>query len=77
MIQFGTGTSARIVHMSISNQARLRTPDGRYVFVTVHPYWQCPTVYQDRDMIREVEDWFDDDGIGDAVEWYIRRGCRG
>ena len=64
------------MHVSMSLDARLRTGDGRYIFVMVHPYWRCPTVFKDRLMTREIEDWFDDDAIGDAVEWFIRRGCR-
>ena len=72
----GDGSRPRMF-ITMSLECRLRTSDGRYVYVLVHPYWHCPTVYRDRLMTREIEDWFNDDPIGAAVQWFIDRGCRG
>ena len=52
---------------------RLPLADGRRVFMEWHRY--CgPTLYRDRNMQREIEDWFEDEQICDAVHWFQKRG---
>ena len=52
---------------------RLPLADGRRVFMEWHRY--CgPTLYHDRNMRREIDDWWEDQQICDAVEWFQNRG---
>lgn len=52
---------------------RLRLNDGRYIFMTWHPY--CgPTFFRDKYESRWIEYWYEDKQICDAVEWFVNRG---
>jgi hypothetical protein len=57
--------------------ARLRTVDGRYVFVEWLPGWLSPDVWRDRAGVREWAGWEYDEAIVRAVDWFLGRGCRG
>ncbi len=52
---------------------RLRLEDGRYVFMDWHK-WCGPTFYRDRDLYREIEEWWNDTAICKALEWFQKRG---
>ena len=61
--------------LCFSPSYRLRLSDGRHVFLDWHRY--CgPTFYRDRAMSREVEDWWNDPAICDALAWFHARGCK-
>lgn len=52
---------------------RLRLSDGRYVFMAWHNY--CgPTFYHDRAEKREIENWWEDEEICTALDWFQERG---
>lgn len=52
---------------------RLVTLDGRYVYLDWH-YYLGPTVYRDKRCNRVIDDWWKDDYIIRAVEWFQQRG---
>ena len=52
---------------------RLRLLDGRYVFMDWHNYLG-PLFYKDRGATREIELWYEDDMICEALDWFVRRG---
>ena len=54
---------------------RLRLSDGRYVFMDYHHYLG-PTFYRDRLQRRSIEDWYEDNFICDALDWFCKRGCK-
>lgn len=59
--------------MCFSPRYRLRLEDGRCVFMDWHHY--CgPTFYHDRAERREIENWWDDPQICDALDWFVGRG---
>ena len=62
-----------LVHITFSVEGRLRTPDGRYVFVLAHPHCGGPEVYRDRAMTRYIDEWYDDPGILHSVEWWMSK----
>lgn len=52
---------------------RLRLNDGGYVFMAWHNY--CgPTFYKDKLMTREINKWWDNKLICDALDWFTGRG---
>jgi hypothetical protein len=51
---------------------RLRTFDGGYVFLDWHDYLG-PDFYRDRKANRPIRDWWKDDGILRALEWFLWR----
>lgn len=54
---------------------RLWLADGRHVFMDWHDY--CgPMFYRDRASRREIEEWWEDPKICDALDWFIKRGKR-
>ena len=54
---------------------RLPLADGRRVYMEWHRY--CgPTLYLDRQFKREIDDWWEDDLICEAIEWFQNRGNR-
>jgi len=56
-----------------SPEYRLRLNDGGYVFMYWHSY--CgPIFYKDRLMLREIEEWYENKLICDALDWFIGRG---
>ena len=65
-----------IIHISYADVDRIRTADGRYYYLQTHPYLGAPDVYRDRDCTREVVDWYNDEGIGDAVNWWMDKYWR-
>lgn len=52
---------------------RLRLNDGRYIFMEWHNY-VGPIFFRDRDMEREIVDWWEDPIICRAVDWFVARG---
>ena len=52
---------------------RLPLSNGRRVFMEWHRYLG-PTLFHDRSMNREIENWYEDQKICDAVEWFQHRG---
>lgn len=62
-----------IIHYS--SHYRLRTKSGGYFYMTWHDYLG-PVVYYDKYCNRENENWFDDEGICDSIEWFQKRGKR-
>lgn len=52
---------------------RLRLSDGRHVYMEWHKVLG-PTLYRDRLCSREIEDWWEDDAICDAIVWFQKRG---
>lgn len=57
----------------MSPDYRLRLSDGGYVFMSWHPY--CgPMFYKDKALNREIEDWYENTLICDALGWFIDRG---
>lgn len=60
----------------VQSFVRLRTYDGRYVFMEHHAHFG-PNFYHDRACDRVIENWWDDSGICRAMEWFYSRGERG
>jgi hypothetical protein len=59
--------------MCYSPVFRLRLEDGRHVWMDWHDY--CgPAFYRDRYFRREIENWYDDPQICNALGWFIGRG---
>ncbi|TVO75109.1 MAG: hypothetical protein FHK78_01515 [Sedimenticola selenatireducens] len=54
---------------------RMRTADGRYFFMDWHDYLG-PSIYKDRAATRGIDNWWDDAGICNAVDWFQLRGNR-
>ena len=54
---------------------RLRTSDGRYVFMDWHHYLG-PTFFRDRSANRLIDKWWEDAGICEALDWFLHRGNR-
>lgn len=54
--------------ISVSEGQRVRTSDGRHVFV-IFPYFGLPRVFKDKGLCREIEDWVEDADILGAVSW--------
>ncbi len=52
---------------------RLRLADGRCVFMEWHSYLG-PTIYRDRACSRQIDDWYDDVLICEALTWFVNRG---
>lgn len=62
-----------IIHISRYRTYRLRLNDGRYIYMAWHRY--CgPAIFRDKFEKREIEDWYEDKQICDAVEWFVNRG---
>jgi len=59
--------------LCFSPRFRLRLSDGRHIFMDWHRH--CgPTFYFDRAMNREIEAWWDDLAITEALNWFQSRG---
>lgn len=54
---------------------RLPLADGRRVFIEWHSYLG-PTFFWDKMARREIENWWDQPLINDALQWFIDRGGR-
>lgn len=70
-------TCIKIEHgyVCVSPFFRLPLADGTRVFMSWHNYLG-PMFFRDRDERREIEDWYDNPLICDALEWFTGRGCR-
>lgn len=52
---------------------RLRLLDGRYVFMAWHSY--CgPDFYKDKYLNKPIDEWWEDNLIIKALEWFQGRG---
>jgi hypothetical protein len=61
--------------VSVCMTGRVRTRDGRYYQLIVHPYFGCPELYRDRAWTRRVdeEEWHDDKAVMEAVDWWLSK----
>ena len=69
---------ARIEHGFVCNMGRsfrLSLADGTRVYMAWHNYLG-PIFFKDRDQNREIVEWFDNELICDALDWFIERGRR-
>jgi len=58
-----------------TNHYKLRISDGRRVFIEWHEH--CgPVVYVDKAMNRELENWWEDNLVCSAINWFVGRGCK-
>lgn len=55
---------------------RLPLADGRRVFVEFDSHYKFPFVTRDRWQNREIEDWYKDRHICNAIDWAAGRGYR-
>lgn len=61
--------------MCVSPFYRLPLSDGRRVFMDWHNF--CgPTFYRDKRSLRQIDNWWDDELICEALEWFQNRGNR-
>lgn len=59
--------------VTYSDNYRLRLADGTCVYMDWHDY--CgPTFFKDRDGERMIEDWWENQLIVDALDWFTGRG---
>jgi hypothetical protein len=56
--------------------ARLPLRDGRRVYIVWH-IWMGPLLFHDKNQQKEILDWYEDEAIVEAVNWFHNRGCRG
>jgi len=54
---------------------KLRLADGRHVFMEWHNYLG-PTFFLDRACVRQIENWYENHFICDALDWFCKRGHR-
>lgn len=73
-IPFNTGQSRGFI-CGLSPAHRLRLTDGTRVFMEWHHYLG-PTFFRDRDCMREIDDWWDNELIVEAMDWFVSRGHR-
>ena len=66
-LNFGTGI------LCYNPIYKLRLEDGRHVWMEWHSFFG-PSFYRDRFFMREIQDWYDDPVICQALDWFIRRG---
>ena len=57
----------------VSHAYRLRLLDGRRVYMEWHRYLG-PFFYHDRYLNRPIDDWFEDEAMCHAVDWFQDRG---
>lgn len=70
-------TCIRIEHGFVCRSPFYRLPlaDGTRVFMSWHNYLG-PMFFRDRDEQREIEDWYENPLICDALDWFCERGNR-
>lgn len=74
IIARGPGNNVAIIHFAPSYRLRLRS--GGCVYMEYHDY--CgPALFSDRQCRRAIEDWWENDEICEALDWFVNRGCRG
>lgn len=56
---------------------RLRTSDGRYFYIKWDNMFGPVSVCHDRELKREIKNWWTDNEICNAIEWFDKRGERG
>lgn len=56
-----------------SKSKRLRLLDGSYVFMEWHSY-AGPIFFKDKENTREIENWWDNELLAKAQEWFVNRG---
>lgn len=56
-----------------SRVTRLPLASGGRVFMEFHSF-TGPYFFRDHACTREIEDWFEDQEIVDALDWFINRG---
>lgn len=61
--------------VTLTDTFRLRLSDGRHVFMDWHE-WYGPTFWHDRSGCREIDYWYENQLIVDALNWFIGRGNR-
>lgn len=61
------------LHLLILPHYRLRLDDGGYVYMEF-AYFGGPRFYRDRNLTREIEDWWEDPRLVKACEWFCARG---
>lgn len=54
---------------------RLPLADGTMVYMDWH-YWLGPIFYKDKNCLREIEDWYNNVLICDALDWFQKRGYK-
>lgn len=52
---------------------RLPLADGRRVFLEFHSF-TGPYLFRDAACTREIEDWYEDPLLVQAVDWFVQRG---
>lgn len=73
-IKYGSSHSEGFV-CGYNRVYKLPLADGRRVFMEWHRFLG-PTLFHDRNRHREIENWFEDQQICDAVQWFQNRGNR-
>ena len=70
-------TCIRIEHgiVCLSPLYRLPLADGARVFMAWHDYLG-PTFFHDRNEQREIETWYENPLICDALDWFCKSGHR-
>lgn len=70
-------TCIRIEHgfICVSPFFRLPLSDGTRVFMSWHNYLG-PIFFRDRNKRREIEDWYENPRIIEALDWFCQRGHR-
>lgn len=61
--------------ISTTNQYRLRLGNGGYVWMDWHNYLG-PLFFRDRLLTRELEFWYEDPYICEALDWFLERKCK-
>lgn len=57
----------------IPSTHRLRLSDGSYVFMEWHSYGG-PMFFRDRRCTREILEWWEDERLVEAQQWFSNRG---
>lgn len=61
--------------ITLTDFYRLRLSDGTCVFMDWH--WYCgPTFFRDKGQMREIDNWWENPLICDALDWFTGRGKR-
>jgi len=58
-----------------SGFVRLRLADATCVFMEFHDYLG-PMFFRDKNFTREIVDWYENENIINAFEWFQKRGNR-
>lgn len=69
-----TNNSCKVIHISYTPSYRLRLSDGSYVFMPYHRYLGPMGFYKDKLERREIDKWWDNPLICEALDWFCKRG---